>query len=351
VEELYILARQVLLDALEALGSHRDAVVLVGAQAVYLHVGSAEIAVAPFTTDGDLAIDPGLLAEAPPVEQDGAVGGEDDRQLAAERPCSTEGDSPTTPTTTTAGSEPLLLRPQLTGFDLSTEGRISSFSPAMYGRRPTGAIAVHAIKASSAYDSDMCRTCLLIGLTLFLGLLSACDRCPQRSPHEVAKDSLHVIPEDNHPPEWLRRRGDKAPSRKLTEEQLRKLHRHLQSVRVKGLVNETPDAQSTNLAKDLQLMWQTRLSSDRRHVSTPEAVEAASRVFNTVDLMGRSRADIVGKLGDPKNASPSAYNCPFWPVKGNVMVFRFDTGGHGWQFNVHFDQQGKATRVERRWIH
>jgi hypothetical protein len=69
VDELYILARQVLLDALEALGSHRDAVVLVGAQAVYLHVGSAGIAVAPFTTDGDLAIDPGLLAEAPPVEQ------------------------------------------------------------------------------------------------------------------------------------------------------------------------------------------------------------------------------------------------------------------------------------------
>lgn len=69
MDELYILARQVLLDALEALGSHRDAVVLVGAQAVYLHVGSAEIAVAPFTTDGDLAIDPGLLSEAPPVEQ------------------------------------------------------------------------------------------------------------------------------------------------------------------------------------------------------------------------------------------------------------------------------------------
>jgi hypothetical protein len=69
VDELYILARQVLLDALDALGTHREAVVLVGAQAVYLHVGSADIAVAPYTTDGDLAIDPELLAEAPPVEQ------------------------------------------------------------------------------------------------------------------------------------------------------------------------------------------------------------------------------------------------------------------------------------------
>ena len=37
--ELYVLARCVLLDALEALGAHRHAVVLVGAQAVYLRVG------------------------------------------------------------------------------------------------------------------------------------------------------------------------------------------------------------------------------------------------------------------------------------------------------------------------
>lgn len=69
VEELYVLARRVLLDALDALGSHRHAVVLVGAQAVYLRVGEADLAVAPFTTDGDLAIDPSLLAEVPPLEQ------------------------------------------------------------------------------------------------------------------------------------------------------------------------------------------------------------------------------------------------------------------------------------------
>lgn len=69
VDELYVMARRVLLDALEALGSHRTALVLVGAQALYLHVGESDLAVAPFTTDGDLAIDPGLLAEIPPLEQ------------------------------------------------------------------------------------------------------------------------------------------------------------------------------------------------------------------------------------------------------------------------------------------
>jgi len=70
VDELYILARRVLLDALDAIGTHRGAVVLVGAQAIYLRVGeAADLAVAPFTTDGDLAIDPAVLAEVPPLEQ------------------------------------------------------------------------------------------------------------------------------------------------------------------------------------------------------------------------------------------------------------------------------------------
>ncbi len=69
MDELYVIARRVLLDALDALGQHRDAIVLVGAQAVYLRVGEADLAVAPFTTDGDLAIDPTILAEIPPLEQ------------------------------------------------------------------------------------------------------------------------------------------------------------------------------------------------------------------------------------------------------------------------------------------
>jgi hypothetical protein len=68
LDELYVIARRVLLDALEALGAHRDAIVLVGAQAIYLRVGEADLAIAPFTTDGDLAIDPAVLATIPPLE-------------------------------------------------------------------------------------------------------------------------------------------------------------------------------------------------------------------------------------------------------------------------------------------
>lgn len=61
-------ARTGLLDALEALESHLGALVIVGAQAIYLHTGSMEIALAEFTTDGDVAIDPDLLGSDPLVE-------------------------------------------------------------------------------------------------------------------------------------------------------------------------------------------------------------------------------------------------------------------------------------------
>lgn len=64
-DPLYVTARDVLLDALEALGPHRSSLVLVGAQAIYLHTGEAGIAVAPFTTDADMVIDPEGLAEQP----------------------------------------------------------------------------------------------------------------------------------------------------------------------------------------------------------------------------------------------------------------------------------------------
>ncbi len=69
VDELYVIARRVLLDALEALGPHRDATILVGAQAIYLHTGGADLAVAEYTTDADLGLDPELLDEIPPLEQ------------------------------------------------------------------------------------------------------------------------------------------------------------------------------------------------------------------------------------------------------------------------------------------
>lgn len=68
-DPLYVLARTVLLDALAALGPQRDAVILVGAQAIYLHTGAIDLAVPEYTTDADVVIDPSLLRALPELEQ------------------------------------------------------------------------------------------------------------------------------------------------------------------------------------------------------------------------------------------------------------------------------------------
>lgn len=61
----YLEARGVLLDALTALQPHLDAIVLIGAQAVYLRTASRLPTYQPFTTDADLVVDPARLADTP----------------------------------------------------------------------------------------------------------------------------------------------------------------------------------------------------------------------------------------------------------------------------------------------
>jgi hypothetical protein len=70
LDPLYVAARRVLLDALDALVNHRDAIVLAGAQAVYVRTGAADLdaSVSPYTSDADLAIDPRLLGPDPRLE-------------------------------------------------------------------------------------------------------------------------------------------------------------------------------------------------------------------------------------------------------------------------------------------
>jgi hypothetical protein len=66
---LIVEARAALLDAVVALEAHRDSVILVGAQAVYLRTGSASFALAEATKDSDLAIDARSLGEDPRLEE------------------------------------------------------------------------------------------------------------------------------------------------------------------------------------------------------------------------------------------------------------------------------------------
>lgn len=66
--DLAIAARRALLDALDALHAHLEAVVVIGAQAIYLHSGAAPVALDPATKDSDLALDARVLAEEPRLE-------------------------------------------------------------------------------------------------------------------------------------------------------------------------------------------------------------------------------------------------------------------------------------------
>ncbi|WP_327411421.1 hypothetical protein OG458_42840 (plasmid) [Streptomyces sp. NBC_01281] len=68
-EELTQAARRVLLDALTALAEHREALTVVGAQAVYLRTSGARIRSAAYTADGDISIDPDALGRTPHLEE------------------------------------------------------------------------------------------------------------------------------------------------------------------------------------------------------------------------------------------------------------------------------------------
>ncbi len=60
--------RRALLDALDALRDQLDALVVIGAQALYLHTGDVEVAIPEETKDADIGIDRAKLHEDPLIE-------------------------------------------------------------------------------------------------------------------------------------------------------------------------------------------------------------------------------------------------------------------------------------------
>jgi hypothetical protein len=67
--DLLVRSRSALLDALDALDAQRDAIIVIGAQAVYVRTSAAPVALAEATKDTDLALDPRALAPAPRIEE------------------------------------------------------------------------------------------------------------------------------------------------------------------------------------------------------------------------------------------------------------------------------------------
>jgi hypothetical protein len=97
-------------------------------------------------------------------------------------------------------------------------------------------------------------------------------------------------------------------------------------------------------------MWETRRLGGTLS-STDRAINAASRVINTVELVGKTQEEVASLLGDPHSSSDSSYNFPFYPVPQGSLVYRFDSGMYGWQFNLLLGEDGQVREVQRHWIH
>jgi hypothetical protein len=69
IDELAPVARRVLLNGLIALEAHREAITVVGAQAVYLRTERVPITAGAYTSDGDLGLDPAQLVDEPLIQE------------------------------------------------------------------------------------------------------------------------------------------------------------------------------------------------------------------------------------------------------------------------------------------
>ncbi|MBI1914000.1 MAG: hypothetical protein HYS12_04590 [Planctomycetes bacterium] len=109
---------------------------------------------------------------------------------------------------------------------------------------------------------------------------------------------------------------------------------------------------SHDLDADRQAMWRT-VPSRRSdfEVSPVSAINAAARLFAAVKLEGKTKNEVEQAIGyQPRPRY--GYNFPFWPVRNPAtVVYRFDCGYFGWQFNLRFDTRRRVEAIERRWIH
>ncbi|MCK6440376.1 MAG: hypothetical protein L6Q71_09290 [Planctomycetes bacterium] len=105
---------------------------------------------------------------------------------------------------------------------------------------------------------------------------------------------------------------------------------------------QPPNQKSTDLDADIRLMWET---ANQR--STDNAIYAAKRVFNTVTLVGMKGKDVLALLGSTNKSNDSIYSFPFYPIKARALVYRFDNGAWGVQYNVYVEgDEAVVTEVE-----
>jgi len=92
---------------------------------------------------------------------------------------------------------------------------------------------------------------------------------------------------------------------------------------------------STDLAADVKLMWSGQPNGD----CSQEALEAASRVFNTVRPKGQTRLDLVKLLGDPDPGPPGTPNSRRWLADRHQVLFLFHATRMVLHIKLEFDDR------------
>jgi hypothetical protein len=116
---------------------------------------------------------------------------------------------------------------------------------------------------------------------------------------------------------------------------------------------QLPDAKSDDLEADLNLMWEVGDTEEDRDwvTATPDAVWAANRVFNSIDVVGLKVNELEAKVKLHLRSKAYGYRAPFWPVDDGIYYLRFDAGAWGWQFEFPLNEQQRITKMNKRWIH
>jgi hypothetical protein len=103
----------------------------------------------------------------------------------------------------------------------------------------------------------------------------------------------------------------------------------------------------TNIVEDIKLMWSVVDDGIFEGWSTQESVYAASRVFNTLKVVGMNRNEIISQIGDTTRRPNGKSNGSFFPTDIREMVYSFNRGNGGWEFHLEFNEQGMCTKLRR----
>ncbi|MDI1312703.1 hypothetical protein [Prosthecobacter sp.] len=88
-----------------------------------------------------------------------------------------------------------------------------------------------------------------------------------------------------------------------------------------------------------------RLSAPVVNASSGEAIQAAHRIFKNIRFVGRSRAQVLAILGDPKTIS--GYGVAADAAADSPLTYRFDSGFGGWEYVIRF-AKGVVTQVDQK---